>query len=237
MSGRAKSGECRSSSSQTAGGTSRYRFNLPVRGDGGKVGTGATPPPRCIVAKDRPPPVADIQRYPRAACGVRLWDRARFSNAQEYSRVARRDVPIEHYRRDAEAVRDLSHADVGTGEHRLGGLRAVVRQLQGRSCHDDRGHDQPVRPAEAGRGRPGLNRGGAGSATRPQSRAHCSRTVAGSAEDRPHGESGARPGLLFAFVAGGRQQPSDDRAHRRIDDHERSGRASFEKILFSLRLR
>ena len=46
----------------------------------------------------------------------------------------------------------------------------------------------------------------------------------------------SRPVLLFAFVAGGWQQPGDDRAHCRINAHERPGRASFEKILFSLRV-
>src|ERR1700719_4087651 len=40
------------------------------------------------------------------------------------------DVPIERRGRDAEAVRDLSHADVGIGEQRLGGLDVVVREFR-----------------------------------------------------------------------------------------------------------
>jgi hypothetical protein len=40
-----------------------------------------------------------------------------------------RYVPIERRRRHAEAVRDLRHADVGIGEHRLGGLDVVVREF------------------------------------------------------------------------------------------------------------
>ena len=38
--------------------------------------------------------------------------------------------PIERRGRDAEAVRDLRHADVGIGEHRLGALDVVVRQFR-----------------------------------------------------------------------------------------------------------
>jgi hypothetical protein len=40
------------------------------------------------------------------------------------------DVTIERRRRDAEAVRDLRHADVGIGEHRLGGLDVVVGEFR-----------------------------------------------------------------------------------------------------------
>jgi hypothetical protein len=40
-----------------------------------------------------------------------------------------RYVPIERRRRHAEAVRDLRHADVGIGKHRLGGLDVVVGEF------------------------------------------------------------------------------------------------------------
>ena len=42
----------------------------------------------------------------------------------------RGDVPIERRGRQAEAVRDLSHADVRIGQHRLGGLDVVVREFR-----------------------------------------------------------------------------------------------------------
>jgi hypothetical protein len=61
-------------------------------------------------------------------------------NRRRYSRSSRGgDVTIERRGRDAEAVRDLRHADVGIGEHRLGGLDVVVRQSFGGR--------PPVRPA------------------------------------------------------------------------------------------
>ena len=40
------------------------------------------------------------------------------------------DVTIERRWRDAEAVRDLGHAVVGIGQHRLGGFDVVVRQFR-----------------------------------------------------------------------------------------------------------
>ena len=40
------------------------------------------------------------------------------------------NVTIQRRRRDAKAVRDLRHADVGIGEHRLSGLDVVVRQFR-----------------------------------------------------------------------------------------------------------
>ena len=40
------------------------------------------------------------------------------------------DVTIERSGRNAKPVRDLRHADVGVGEHRLSGLDVVVRQLR-----------------------------------------------------------------------------------------------------------
>lgn len=40
------------------------------------------------------------------------------------------DVTIKRSGRNAKPVRDLSHADVGIGEHRLSGLDVVVRQLR-----------------------------------------------------------------------------------------------------------
>ena len=40
------------------------------------------------------------------------------------------DVAIVRRRRDAEAVRDLSYADVGISKHRLGGLDVVIRQFR-----------------------------------------------------------------------------------------------------------
>ena len=39
------------------------------------------------------------------------------------------DVPIERRRRDPETVCDLSDADVGIGQHRLGGLDVVVGEF------------------------------------------------------------------------------------------------------------
>ena len=39
------------------------------------------------------------------------------------------DVTIERRRRDAEPLRDLSHTDVGIGEHRLGGLDIVFGEV------------------------------------------------------------------------------------------------------------
>jgi hypothetical protein len=41
-----------------------------------------------------------------------------------------RDVPIERRRGHAEAVRDLGHADVGIGQHRLGDLDVVIREFR-----------------------------------------------------------------------------------------------------------
>jgi hypothetical protein len=43
---------------------------------------------------------------------------------------ARRGYTVERRRRGAKAVRDLSHADVRIGEHRLGGLYVVVREFR-----------------------------------------------------------------------------------------------------------
>jgi hypothetical protein len=40
------------------------------------------------------------------------------------------DVPIERCRRDTEAMRDLRHADVGIGQHRLGGLDVVICEFR-----------------------------------------------------------------------------------------------------------
>jgi hypothetical protein len=40
------------------------------------------------------------------------------------------NVPIERRGRDAKTVCDLGHADVGIGEHCLGGLDVVVRQFR-----------------------------------------------------------------------------------------------------------
>ena len=39
------------------------------------------------------------------------------------------DVTIERRRRDAEAVGDLRHADVGIRQHRLGGFDIIVREF------------------------------------------------------------------------------------------------------------
>src|SRR3954462_14265780 len=41
-----------------------------------------------------------------------------------------RKIPIERRRRDTKALRDLSDDDVGIGEHRLGGLDVLLRQLR-----------------------------------------------------------------------------------------------------------
>ena len=49
-----------------------------------------------------------------------------FSNAWGIRGPRGWHISIQHRRRDAEAVRDLSHADVGIGEHRLGRLDVVV---------------------------------------------------------------------------------------------------------------
>jgi len=48
------------------------------------------------------------------------------SNAWRIRGSRGRDVPIERRRGYAEAVRNLGHADVGVGQHRLGGLDVVV---------------------------------------------------------------------------------------------------------------
>jgi len=49
-----------------------------------------------------------------------------FSNTWGIRGPRGRHISIERRRRDAEAVRDLSHADVGIGEHRLGGLDVLL---------------------------------------------------------------------------------------------------------------
>jgi hypothetical protein len=56
--------------------------------------------------------------------------RAPFSNVRGIRGSRGGDVPVECRRRDAEAVRDLGHADVGIGEHCLGGLDVVVREFR-----------------------------------------------------------------------------------------------------------
>jgi len=61
--------------------------------------------------------------------GRPVFSLERCSQAPGYSQSVRRDVPIECRRSDA-AVRDLGHADVGIGEHRLGGLDVVVREFR-----------------------------------------------------------------------------------------------------------
>jgi hypothetical protein len=53
-----------------------------------------------------------------------------FSNAWGIRGPRGGHISIERRRRDAEAVRDLSHADVGIGEHRLGGLDVVVGEFR-----------------------------------------------------------------------------------------------------------
>src|ERR1700687_2990472 len=69
----------------------------------------------------------DTPRTIRGASG--LWG-APLSTVRGVRGSCGRDVPIEGRRRDAEAVRDLSHADVGIGEHRLGGLDVLVREVR-----------------------------------------------------------------------------------------------------------
>ena len=49
-----------------------------------------------------------------------------FSNAWGIRGARGGQISIQRRRRDAEPVCDLSHADVGIGEHRLGGLDVVV---------------------------------------------------------------------------------------------------------------
>lgn len=76
---------------------------------------GALPPPAARVKPSLECPVFGIKRPLSNAWGIRG--------------PCGRDVPIERCRRDAEAVRDLSHADVEIGEHRLGGLDVVVGEF------------------------------------------------------------------------------------------------------------
>src|SRR4051812_24298109 len=52
------------------------------------------------------------------------------SNARGIRGSCGRKVPIERRGGDTKALRDLSEGDVGTGEHRLGGLDVVVRELR-----------------------------------------------------------------------------------------------------------
>ena len=53
-----------------------------------------------------------------------------FSNAWGIRGPRGGHISIQRRRRDAEAVCDLSHADVGIGEHRLGGLDIVVSEFR-----------------------------------------------------------------------------------------------------------
>jgi hypothetical protein len=53
-----------------------------------------------------------------------------FSNAWGIRGPRGGHISIERRRRDAEAVRDLSYADVGIGEHRLGCLDVVVGEFR-----------------------------------------------------------------------------------------------------------
>jgi hypothetical protein len=55
---------------------------------------------------------------------------APFSNSRRIRGSCGGDVAIERRGRDAEAMRDLSYADVGISQHRLGGLDVVVRELR-----------------------------------------------------------------------------------------------------------
>jgi hypothetical protein len=67
---------------------------------------------------------------PEPACGVWLAVSAGVLNRLRYRGSRGGDVTIERRGGDAEAVRDLSDADVGIGQHRLGGLNVVVREFR-----------------------------------------------------------------------------------------------------------
>jgi hypothetical protein len=72
------------------------------------------------------PTLNDTSRTDRRASG--LWE-PRLSNTWGIRGSCGGDVPIERRGGDAQAVRDLGHADIGIGEHRFGGLDVVVREL------------------------------------------------------------------------------------------------------------
>ena len=59
-----------------------------------------------------------------------LGGRAPFSNVRGIRGSGGGDVTIERRWRDAEAVRDLSHTDVGIGQQRLGGLNVLIGQFR-----------------------------------------------------------------------------------------------------------
>ena len=56
--------------------------------------------------------------------------RSPFSNVRKIRGARGGDVPIERRRRDTETVCDLGDADVGIGQHRLGGLDVVVGEFR-----------------------------------------------------------------------------------------------------------
>jgi hypothetical protein len=96
----------------------------------GMTGIGSLPPPAAGMKTLLERPVFGVERP--------------LSNAWRIRGSRGRDVPIERRRGDAEAVRDLRHADVGISQHRLGGLNASVSF----------GRRHPVRPARRAAARP-----------------------------------------------------------------------------------
>src|SRR5215469_1175983 len=74
-----------------------------------------------------PPPAGQAETFlERPVFGVKRP----FSNAWGIRGARGGQISIQRRRRDAEPVCDLSHADVGIGEHRLGSLDVVVRQFR-----------------------------------------------------------------------------------------------------------
>ena len=73
-----------------------------------------------------PPPAAGLKpSLERRVFGVK----PPLSNARRIRGSRGRDVPIERCRRDAEALRNLRHADITIGQHGLGGLDVLVGQF------------------------------------------------------------------------------------------------------------
>src|SRR5205823_12883873 len=75
--------------------------------------------------------VVDLSKLPlMTAQRMGRVGRAPFSNVRGIRGSCGGDVPIGRRGRDAEAVRDLSHADVRISEHCLSGLNVVLREFR-----------------------------------------------------------------------------------------------------------
>jgi len=97
--------------------------------DGRAVGAALRRPTPCRLPRRTagigalPPPAGQAETFlERPVFGVKRP----FSNAWGIRGARGGQISIQRRRRDAEPVCDLSHADVGIGEHRLGGLDVVV---------------------------------------------------------------------------------------------------------------